>query len=180
MSVTLDKPARHLVLSHREEIINHLPRPDTVWQWSECQLSQSLLERLRRSEYIVQDRETGDWVTTERFWTGVIALLGVREDGIGVTMGQEHLLPPNEFERLQSPIRDTQLRRSRLRDPTVQQSLTGDTVPERQENHVEQNYRKQNEGGRSTVDIDEYQTTLDVWCVKDHMVEEPLRPPVES
>jgi len=134
---TLTKSIRHMIISHRDEIIEHLPCPGRVWQWSESGLSKSVLQRLAQNDtkYIVRDGRLDEWKTTEDLWIGVIHLLGVSEGGLGEDIGQERILAPSEHRCLRSP-RDpqpapeaTRPSQSMCRARLSQKTLRGEIVP---------------------------------------------------
>jgi len=89
-TVSLDKSIRHMIVSHRSEIEEHLPRPGRAWRWSDTGLSKTVLQRLAAQAYIERRDDVGDryWETTRELWNGVESLLGPGEVE-GARVGQQ-------------------------------------------------------------------------------------------
>lgn len=75
--------------SHHQVLDAHLPEPGATWQWSDTDLSRSILCDLR-NRGLIDQREDG-WVTTQRCWRALERYGDADEDERGEIVGQQTL-----------------------------------------------------------------------------------------
>lgn len=77
-----------IVRVHEAEIIDNLPRPEYRWRWVECDLHQSIKQRLMDEGLIKRSSEDRDrWRTSQQLWRYVVDRIDVDDEEIGERVG---------------------------------------------------------------------------------------------
>jgi hypothetical protein len=156
----------HAVVTHWDDIVQHLAPPSVSWAWAECPLAPATKHKLKERD-LIERSGGGRWSATADLWQDVIDRAAPDESVGESAVGQE-TLPVSPRRRLSTRRADPSLRDDR--GPCSEQvTLTGDAVganPERAFNNT--GGEDDGEGGRDPGQFclsvfASGQTTLRAW-----------------
>ena len=125
----------HAVVTHWDDIVQHLAPPSVAWEWADCPLAPATKHRLKERD-LIERSAGGRWSATADLWQDVIDR-AAPDESIGESAVGQETLSVSSRRRLSTRGSDDLLEDDRRCSEQV--TLTGDAVdanPERAFNNT--------------------------------------------